>query len=74
MRTGDNSIYRIGLAGHDLSVFLADAGHANSLSFGPDGQLYAVSSQTGKIMSYDQSGKGRLVASGIRGQYVLALP
>ncbi len=55
-------------------VFLSDAGQANSLSFGPRGQLYAVSNQTGKITSYDASGKGSLVADGIRGQYILAMP
>ena len=55
-------------------MFLPDAGQANGLSFGPEGQLYAVSSKTGKIMSYDPSGKGSLVVDGIRGQYVLAMP
>ena len=71
--TADNKIYRIGLDGK-VKVFLSDAGQANSLSFGPEGQLYAVSSKTGKIMSYDPSGKGSLVVDGIRGQYVLAMP
>jgi len=33
-----------------VKVFLADGGQANSLSFGPEGQLYAVSSSTGKIL------------------------
>jgi sugar lactone lactonase YvrE len=53
---------------------LSDAGHANSLSFSPEGRLYAVSSKTGKVMSYDPSGKGSLVVDGIRGQYILATP
>jgi len=69
----DNTISRIGLDGK-TSVFLSDAGYANSLSFGPDGQLYAVSSKTGKIMKYDPSGKGSLMADGLRGHSILATP
>ena len=68
-----NKIYRIDLDG-SVKEFLADAGHANSLTFGPKGELYAVSRVTGKIMVYDPSGKGRVVATGIPGDYVLALP
>lgn len=68
-----DKIYCIDLDGN-VKEFLANAGHANSLSFGPQGELYAVSSATGKIMRYDSSGKATLVASGIPGLYVLALP
>ena len=71
--TGDNKVYRIDLQGK-VQEFLADAGHANSLTVGPTGHLYAASSKSGKIMSYDASGKGSLVIDGIRGQYVLATP
>ena len=69
----DNKICRIDLDGN-VKVFLPDAGQASGLSFGPEGQLYAVSSMTGKIMSYDPSGKGSLVVDGLRGQYILAMP
>ncbi len=69
----DDKICRIDLDGN-VKVFLSDAGRASSLSFGPEGQLYAVSSTTGRIMSYDSSGKGSLVADGIRGRYILAMP
>lgn len=68
-----NKICRIDVDGQ-VRDFVADAGHANSLSFGPEGQLYAVSSQTGKVMSYDVAGKGSLVMDGIHGDYLLALP
>jgi sugar lactone lactonase YvrE/enterochelin esterase-like enzyme len=71
--TLDNTICRLDLDGK-VSVFVSDAGHANSLSFGPEGQLYAVSGTTGKIMSYAPSGKGTLVADGLPGHSVLALP
>ncbi|MCW3051117.1 MAG: gluconolactonase, partial [Chthonomonadales bacterium] len=68
-----NKIYRIDLDG-SVKEFLADAGHANGLSFGPKGELYAVSNLTSKILSYDSAGKGTLVASGVPGDYILALP
>jgi gluconolactonase len=69
----DNTISRIDLDGN-VKPFLPDGGQANSLSFGPDGQLYAVSSMSGKITSYDPSGKGSVVADGIHGRYLLATP
>ncbi len=68
-----NKIYRIDLEGR-AQEFLADAGHANSLTFGSKGELYAVSNRTGKILRYDPAGKTTLVASGIAGDYILALP
>ncbi len=71
--TAKDKIHRIGLdAG--INEFLPDAGHANSLSVGPKGELYTVSSQTGKIMRYDPSGQGSLIVDGIRGQHLLATP
>jgi gluconolactonase len=69
----DNKIDRIGLDGK-IQEFLPDAGQANSLSIGAKGELYAASSRTGKIMSYDASGRGSLVVDGLRGQYVIATP
>ena len=68
-----NAIRRMDLDGN-ITVFAADAGQANALSFGADGRLYSVSSQTGKIMSYDPSGKGKLEASGLFGNAILAMP
>ena len=73
VEAADNKIQRIDLDGH-IKEFLADADHANSLTVGPDGQLYAASSKTGKIMRYDTLGNGSVVAEGIRGQYLLASP
>jgi sugar lactone lactonase YvrE/enterochelin esterase-like enzyme len=66
-----NKVHRIGVDGK-FEVFLADAGQADGLSVGPKDELYTVSSRTGNIMLYDSSGKGRVVAGGVRGQYVLA--
>jgi sugar lactone lactonase YvrE/enterochelin esterase-like enzyme len=68
-----NKIDRIDPDGK-VEPFVTDAGQAESLSFGPEGRLYAVSSTTGKIVSYDPSGKPTTVADGIRGRYVLAMP
>jgi len=68
-----NTIRRIGLDGK-IEVFLPDAAQANSLSIGPKDELYTVSTNTGNILCYDAPGKGRLLADGIRGQYILARP
>ncbi len=70
---GADKICRIDLEGQ-VKDFVADAGHASGLSFGPEGQLYAVSSQMGKVMSYDASGKGSMVVDGLPGHSILALP
>ena len=69
----DNAIRRIDLDGK-IGEFVRDAGHANGLSVGPDSQLYAVSSQTGKILSYDSTGKPTLIADGIPGRHLLTMP
>ena len=68
-----NKVHRLDLDG-TIGEFLADAGHADSLSVGPKGELFAVSSRTGRVMSYDSSGKGSLVVDGLRGRHVLATP
>jgi enterochelin esterase-like enzyme/sugar lactone lactonase YvrE len=71
--TADNKIFRIDLDGN-VKEFVSDADHANSLTVDAEGLLYAASSKTGKIMRYDASGQGSLVAEGIRGQHLLATP
>jgi sugar lactone lactonase YvrE/enterochelin esterase-like enzyme len=69
----ENKISRIDLDGK-VQPFVSDAGQASSLSFGPQGQLYAVSSNSGKIISYDPAGKGTGIIDGIHGRYILAMP
>jgi gluconolactonase len=71
--TPNNKIYRIGIDGH-VTPFLKNSGQSNGLSFGINGELYTVSKITGRIMSYDATGKGTLYADGIHGQYILAKP
>ncbi|MGP0064680.1 MAG: RICIN domain-containing protein [Isosphaeraceae bacterium] len=73
VEAGENKVRRIDLDGN-IKEFLSDAGHASSLTVCPEGQLYAVSSETGRIMCYDASGKGSLVVEGIRGRHLLATP
>jgi enterochelin esterase-like enzyme/sugar lactone lactonase YvrE len=73
VEAGDNKVRRIDLDGN-IQEFLADADHANSLSVGAKGELYAVSSKTGKIVSYDGAGKGTVVVEGLPGEHVLAMP
>ena len=71
--TSDNKIYRIDLDGK-VKVFVPDASQANGLTVGADGKFYAISSQTGKITSYDSAGAGSAVADNIRGHSILAMP
>jgi gluconolactonase len=69
----ENKIHRIDLDGK-IKEFLADAGQADGLTIGPKGELFAVSSRTGKVMNYDASGSGSLVVDGLRGRQILATP
>jgi gluconolactonase len=69
----DDKIYRIALDGK-IQEFVTNAGRPNGLSFGPNGELFAVSTSTAKVTSYDAAGKGTLVIDGIPGRHVLALP
>jgi gluconolactonase len=69
----DNKVYRIGLDG-SVKEFLSDAGFANDVSVGAHGEIYTVSSRTGKIMSYTPAGKGSLITDGLPGHSILAAP
>jgi len=70
---GANKIDRIELDGK-VQSFISDSGHASALSVGAKGELYAVSSTTGKITSYDSTGKATPVIDGLPGKYILATP
>lgn len=69
----ENQVHRIDLDGK-IHAFLPDAGRADALTVGPKGEVIAVSGETGKVMSYDDSGRGALVVDGLRGRHVLARP
>jgi len=68
-----NKIFCLGLDGK-AQVFLDDAAHAEGVAIGPKDELYTVSSTTGNVMSYDASGQGHVLTSGIKGKYVVARP
>lgn len=73
--TGANKICRIDARDNGkIREFVADAGHANSLTCGPQGEIYAVSRSSGKIVCYDLNGKPTPVAEGVPGEYILAMP
>ncbi len=67
----ENKLYRIDVGGQ-VQVFLQDAARANGLTIGPKDEIYTVSSTTGNVMSYDATGQGHMLISGMPGQYVLA--
>ena len=70
---GKNSIYVIDLEGSIREV-VSNADEASGLTVGADGSLYAVSEKTGRIVSYDSTGKPSLVAEGVHGRHLLAVP
>ncbi len=71
--TSNNKIHRIDLDG-SVKEFAADTGNAHCVSVGADGKVYTVSEKSGKIMSYDSSGKGSVVLDGLTGHSILAMP
>lgn len=68
-----NKISSIDLDGK-VQTFVAAAGPPNSLTFGPDGTLYATSAKSGTVVKFDAAGKSSPVIDGIRGQQILATP
>jgi sugar lactone lactonase YvrE len=67
---------RISTIGADGKVKTAikDSGHANGLTVTADGHLLTVSSETGKIMSYEANGQGKVELTGLHGHAILAMP
>ena len=73
---GDDSgrkVRRIGVDG-TISDFLSDAGLVDGLTFGPKGDLFTVSTRSGRVMKFDPTGRGSLVVEGLHGRHVLATP
>lgn len=68
-----NKIYKIAVDGK-INEYRSNAGFCNGLSFGAKDELYTVSKKTGKVMCYDASGRAKVCAEGIYGNYVLAVP
>ncbi len=68
----NSKTYRIALDGQ-VTEFVADSKRANGMAFGPDGRLFVVASGEEKILSYGAEGKATELASGIRGNDLVAL-
>jgi len=68
-----NKVYRIDLDG-SIHDFVTEAAQADSLTIGPKGELFAGSSQTGRIVRYDASGKSSPVIEGLKPREILAIP
>jgi enterochelin esterase-like enzyme/sugar lactone lactonase YvrE len=71
--TSANKIHCINLDG-SVKEFASDTGNAHCVSVGADGTLYSVSEKSGNVLSYDESGKSRVVLEGLPAHSVLAMP
>lgn len=69
-----DTIRKIAVDG-SISQFIPRAGQADGLSYGPRGELYAVSNRTGKVVRFEGTGpESALLADGLFARHVLALP
>ena len=66
-------IDRLDVDGH-VQPFAADVGAASSLAVGPQGEVYSVSTESAEIQRYDSTGKATVIAQGIHGKYIQAMP
>ncbi len=73
VEAGKNTIQHIDVDGN-VEAFSSEPDQAESLTVGSMGEVYSVSSKTGRIVKYNASGGGSLVVDGIQGQYLLAMP
>jgi gluconolactonase len=66
----ESKIYKVGPDGKAM-VWVSDSGRASGAAFGPDGKLYT--SGGGKVMVWDESGKGVPITDGIGGNDLTVL-
>lgn len=67
-----NQVRQIGADGQP-SVRLADARQASGLAVGAKGELYTVSSATGRVLRYEPAGgEPTVLAEGVPGEYAMA--
>lgn len=62
----NSKTYKVSLDGK-VTTFAENTNRANGQALGPDGRLYAVASGASQIVSYDETGKSRVVAEGFAG-------
>jgi enterochelin esterase-like enzyme/sugar lactone lactonase YvrE len=68
-----NQIDRLDLDGH-VQPFAASDRSIDSLAVGAKGEIYSVSTASGEIQRYDSTGKASVIAEGIHGHCILAMP
>ena len=71
--TTSDRIHRIELDG-TVSEFATDTGKAHCVTVGADGTIFTISERSGKLMSYDATGKGSVMMDDILGHSILARP
>lgn len=62
----NNKLYKIGLDGKP-TVLAAEANRVSGASMGPDGLIYAVSTNDAKLYTFDAEGKSKLFLEGVKG-------
>ncbi len=68
----EGKCYKIDASGK-VSPFVDAKGDAGE-AFGSDGRLYQVEASAGRVVAYDPQGKQSVVATGIKGNGIVALP
>lgn len=71
--TTKDKIHRIDPDGN-VTDFVPESGRAHCVTVGVDGTVFSISEKSGKLMSYDASGKGSVVMEDILGHSILATP
>ena len=65
-----HGIYRIGIDGNPV-VLASDTPEVGGEAYGPEGTLYATEPARGEVVAFDEQGRARTVAGGIRGGRIL---
>ncbi len=68
----NSKTYKIALDGK-ITEFIADSKRGDGQAFGPDGKLYACAGGAQQIVAYDESGQGKVIAEGFRGNDLVVL-
>jgi enterochelin esterase-like enzyme/sugar lactone lactonase YvrE len=70
--TAANRLYKIGADGK-AALLLSNAMQVCGLTAGYDGRIYGISAATGKVMSFEDDGKNRMLAEGVFGSSIAAV-
>jgi len=69
----EGKCYRIDADGR-VATFLSVAKGDGGMAFGSDGRLYQVEGGAGRVVAYDLRGASSVIATGIHGESIVALP